>query len=72
MIGADQVTVIAKIATPDRLDRAAEQGIDVAEVEAAPRRAGRRGTPPGRTPSRDYLRQLDPDGPEPDPTDERS
>ncbi|SEO40554.1 HNH endonuclease signature motif containing protein [Trujillonella endophytica] len=73
VLGADQVTVIAKIATPLHLDLAATRGIDVAAVEAALVELAGRGTHRDlELAVADYLAKLDPDGPEPDPTEERS
>ena len=72
-VNADQVDVIATIATPDNLDRAAAQGIDLPEIESAAVRVAT--TLPYdklRTVVGTYLARLDPDGREPDPTEERS
>ncbi len=72
-IGADQVEVIAQIVKPAHLELAAAQGIDVAAVEAALVELACRGT--HRDLQRavgEYLAKLDPDGPEPDPTEERA
>ena len=72
-LGADQVEVIATIATPGNLGRAAEQDIDLAEVEAALVTVATHGTHRDlRLAVADYLAKLDPDGPEPDPTEERA
>ena len=72
-ITGDQVEVIAEVVKPENLDRAAAQDIDLPVIEEAfllvpttrPHDDLRRvvGT---------YLARLDPDGTEPDPTDERS
>ena len=72
-ISAEAVTAIAPIATPDRLARAAEQGVDVAEIAAtlavlATEVSHRR----LREAVGFYTRHLDPDGTEPDPTEGRS
>src|SRR3954447_26674720 len=69
LIGADQVTAIAPIAAPERLERAAAAGVDVAAVEAelvavAARLPHQR----LRAAVHYYTARLDPDGPEPDPT----
>src|SRR4051812_10101211 len=69
LIGADQVTTIAPIGTPERLERAAAQGVDVAAVEAelvavAARLPHQR----LRAAVYYYTAHLNPDGPEPDPT----
>ncbi len=72
-MGADQVEVIAQIAKPAHLELAAAQGIDVGAVEAALVELACRGT--HRDLQRavgEYLAKLDPDGPEPDPTEERA
>jgi hypothetical protein len=72
-LGCDQVEVIARIATPANLVRAAEQGIDVGAVEAALVVVATRGTHRDLTVAvHDYLARLDPDGPEPDPTQDRA
>jgi hypothetical protein len=72
-ISAEAVTAIAPVATPERLTRAAEQGVDVAEVAAtlavlATEVSHRR----LREAVGFYTRHLDPDGAEPDPTEGRS
>ena len=72
-ITAGQVEVIARISTPDALQKAADQGLDLEGIERAlvdvavahPHRQLQRVV--GH-----YLTQLDPDGPEPDPTEGRS
>ncbi|MGY1745606.1 DUF222 domain-containing protein [Blastococcus sp. SYSU D00695] len=73
VIGADQVELIAQIVKPAHLQLAEAQGIDVPAVETALVELACRGT------HRDlqqavgmYLAQLDPDGPEPDPTEDRA
>ncbi|MGY1771167.1 DUF222 domain-containing protein [Blastococcus sp. SYSU D00813] len=71
-LGSDQVEVIAKIAEPANLARATAQGIDLAEVEAALVTLAIHGTHRDlRLAVADYLAKLDPDGPEPDPTEQR-
>ena len=69
----DQVEVLAPICTPAVLEKAAAAGIDLAAIEAALLAVAVAG------PHRDlqkavgaYLAALDPDGPEPDPTEGRS
>ncbi len=72
-VGADQVEVIAQIVKPAHLELAAAQGIDIGAVEAALVELACRGT--HRDLQRavgEYLAKLDPDGPEPDPTEERA
>jgi hypothetical protein len=73
LITADQVAVLAPVTHPENLLRAAEQGIDLAELDRALADVA-------TTTVHDQLRQviahylarLDPDGPEPDPTEGRS
>src|SRR4051794_19519394 len=73
VISAEQVAVIAPVVSPEALDLAAAQGVDVAGVDAALAEVA-------STASHDvlrravhhYLARLDPDGPEPDPTEARS
>ena len=73
LINADQVEVLAEVATPAALDKASAAGIDFAAIEAAFVAVA------VGAPHRDlqkavgaYLAALDPDGPEPDPTEGRS
>jgi hypothetical protein len=70
---ADQVDTIAVIATPENLDKAAAQGIDLDVIERA--LVAIAVTQPYRTLQVEvggYLARLDPDGREPDPTEQRS
>src|SRR5215218_9939962 len=70
---ADQVEVLAELVAPDNLDRAAAQDIDLAVVERA--LVDLATSQPYRTLQvavGTYLARLDPDGREPDPTDDRS
>jgi hypothetical protein len=70
---ADQVDTIAVIAQPEHLERATAQGIDLAVVEQA--LVDIATSQPYRTLQvavGTYLARLDPDGREPDPTEERS
>ena len=72
-ITPDQVDAIAVIAAPENLDRAAAQDIDLGVVEQA--LVDIATSQPYRTLQvavGTYLARLDPDGREPDPTDERS
>ena len=71
MITADQVAVAAQVATPARLARAAEQGVDVHGFDEALAEAAINS--PARLPEvvQLVLAALDPDGPEPDPTEGR-
>ena len=72
-VTAEQVAVIAPVAAADRRAAALAQGIDLSEVDqtltavAAERRIEQL-----TRVVHHYLARLDPDGPEPDPTDERS
>ncbi|RBY85115.1 DUF222 domain-containing protein [Blastococcus sp. TF02A-26] len=72
-LGADQVEVIAKIIEPAHLDKATAQGIDVREVETALVTVALHGTHRDlQLAVGEYLAKLDPDGTEPDPTEERA
>jgi hypothetical protein len=68
MVTAEQVTVIAAVTRPRHLTAAAEQGVDVAEVDGvlAEVAATARHDRLGRV-VHHYLARLDPDGTEPDP-----
>ncbi|WP_344690665.1 DUF222 domain-containing protein, partial [Blastococcus jejuensis] len=73
LVNADQVAVIAPVAQPENLAKAADQGIDLGAVDtvlaqtATAHRHDRL-----RQVVQHYLARLDPDGPEPDPTEGRS
>ena len=72
-VPAEQVAVIAPVVEPEHLAAAAEQQIDLAAVDAT--LAGVAATRPYAELAqvvRHYVGRLDPDGPEPDPTDGRS
>jgi hypothetical protein len=72
-VTAGQVEVIARIVTPDALTKAADQGLDLAEIEQV--LVDVAVTQPYRQLQKTvghYLEHLDPDGPEPDPTEGRS
>ncbi len=72
-ISAEAVAAIALVATPDRLARAAEQGVDVTEVaETLAVLATQVSHSSLREAVDFYIRHLDPDGAEPDPTEGRS
>ena len=72
-LGADQVHVIAKIAEPANLARAVALDIDLPAVEAVLVNLAIHGTHADlRLAVADYLAKLDPDGPEPDPTEGRA
>ena len=70
---AEQVAVLAPVTTAKNLAAAAEQGVDLAEVDAvlAETAATRQHGALGRV-VHHYLARLDPDGTEPDPTEDRS
>jgi hypothetical protein len=72
-ITAEQVAVIAPVASPANLAAAAGQGVDMAEVDRllADTAATREHAHLGQV-VHHYLARLDPDGPEPDPTEGRS
>jgi len=72
-ITADQVAAIAPVTRPEHLAAAAEQAVDLAEVDAV--LAETAATRPHAVLAQvvhHYLERLDPDGPEPDPTEGRS
>jgi hypothetical protein len=72
-ITAGQVVLAAQVAEPERLAAAAERGIDVAVIDEA--LAATAASAPHATVKLavgHYLACLDPDGPEPDPTEGRS
>jgi len=73
VVTAEQVAVLAPIATPKNLATAAEQGVDLGEVDRvlAETAATRPHVQLGRV-VHHYLSRLDPDGTEPDPTEGRS
>ncbi|RBY80820.1 endonuclease [Geodermatophilus sp. TF02-6] len=71
-VTADQVAVVAPVVTPENLERAAGQQVELAEVDAALTTVA--ATQLYRTLGQavhHYLAGLDPDGPEPDPTEGR-
>jgi hypothetical protein len=70
-ITADQVAVAAQVAAPARLAQAAEQGVDLRGFDEALAEAAINS--PARLPEvvELVLAALDPDGPEPDPTEGR-
>src|SRR3954454_14421853 len=73
LITAEQVAVMAKVTRPEQLGAAADQGVELAEVDLvlAEVAATRQHVQLGRVVGH-YLARLDPDGPEPDPTEGRS
>jgi hypothetical protein len=73
VISAEQVAVIAPVVTPEALDKAAAQGVVLAEVDTVLAEvASTRPYDELRRVVHHYLARLDPDGPEPDPTEGRS
>jgi hypothetical protein len=71
-VTAGQVGEIAKVAEPDNVAAAAAQGVDLAEVDAALAAiASTRTHAELAQVVAGYLARLDPDGPEPDPTEGR-
>jgi hypothetical protein len=73
MVTAEQVSVIAPVTRPENVVAAAEQGVDLLAVDAALAAvaATRQHADLGKV-VHHYLSRLDPDGPEPDPTESRS
>jgi hypothetical protein len=73
VVTGDQVSVLAPVTRPENLTAAAEQGIDLGEVDRllAQTAATQRHEILGQV-VQHYLSRLDPDGAEPDPTDTRS
>ncbi len=72
-VTAEAVAVVAPVASAENLARAEEHGVDVAAVDAALARvAATRPHSELRQVVGHYLARLDPDGTEPDPTDQRS
>ena len=72
-VTADQVAVIAPVVKEKRRTAALEQGVDLAEVDRTLTAvAAERAIQQLARVVHHYLSRLDPDGPEPDPTDERS
>ncbi len=72
-ITADQVDTVAVIAAPENADRAAAQCIDLLDIEQA--HVTIAATQPHRKLAEavgGYMARLDPDGPEPDPTEDRA
>src|SRR3954452_7648258 len=73
LITAEQVGVLAPVTRPENLTAAADQGVELADVDLvlAETAATRQHVQLGRVVGH-YLARLDPDGPEPDPTEGRS
>src|SRR3954454_21454512 len=72
-VTAEQVSVVAPVTRPEHLAAAADQRVEIAEVDGvlAATAATRQHVQLGRVVGH-YLARLDPDGPEPDPTEGRS
>jgi hypothetical protein len=72
-VTAEQVSVIAPVARPENVTAAAEQDIDLDGIDAALAEvaATRPHVDLGKV-VHHYLERLDPDGPEPDPTEQRA
>ena len=72
-ITAEQVSVVSAVIGAEQVAAAAEQGVDLAEVDGvlAETAATRQHVQLGRV-VQHYLARLDPDGPQPDPTEGRS
>jgi len=72
-VTAEQVAVVAPVVKPKRQAAAIERGIDLAEVDRVLTAvAAERHIEHLSRAVHHYLSRLDPDGPEPDPTDDRS
>ena len=72
-VSAEQVAVIAPVAKEQRRTAALEQGVDLEEVDRTLTAvAAERHIQQLAQVVHHYLSRLDPDGPEPDPTDDRS
>ena len=73
LVTAEQVAVVAPVAKEDRRTAALAQGVDLAEVDRTLAAvAAERHLQQLTRVVHHYLSRLDPDGPAPDPTDERS
>ncbi|MGY1728115.1 DUF222 domain-containing protein [Geodermatophilus sp. SYSU D01062] len=73
LVSAEQVAVAARAVTPERLVSALEQGVDLAVIDAVLTGVAveRAHADPVQV-VQHHLNDLDPDGPEPDPTEQRS
>ena len=73
VVSAEQVAVIAAVVKPENVAAAAEQGVDLAQIDVvlAETAATRQHEHLGRV-VHHYLSRLDPDGTEPDPTGQRA
>ncbi|MEX5718486.1 HNH endonuclease signature motif containing protein [Geodermatophilus maliterrae] len=73
LVSADQVAVAARAVTPQRLAAAAAQGVDLAVIDAVFTGVAVEGEHADLVAVvQHYLADLDPDGPEPDPTEGRA
>ncbi|MGR7025460.1 DUF222 domain-containing protein [Geodermatophilus sp. URMC 62] len=73
LVSAEQVAVAARAVTPERLAAAAAQGVDLAVIDAVFTGVAVEGRYADLVRVvQHYLADLDPDGPEPDPTEGRS
>ncbi len=73
LVSAEQVAVAARAVTPERLAAAAAQGVDLAVIDAVFTGVAVEGAHADLVRVvQHYLADLDPDGPEPDPTEGRS
>ncbi|MBM7807860.1 hypothetical protein JOD57_003697 [Geodermatophilus bullaregiensis] len=73
LVSAEQVAVAARAVTPERLAAAAAQGVDLAVIDAVFTGVAIEQEHAALGPVvQRYLDDLDPDGPEPDPTEGRS
>jgi hypothetical protein len=72
-VTAEQVAAIAPVARPENLAEAAAQGVDVTQIDSVlAETATVRAYAELKQVVHHYLEQLDPDGPEPDPTEQRA
>ncbi|TFV48180.1 HNH endonuclease signature motif containing protein [Blastococcus sp. TF02A_35] len=72
-VSAGAVAAIAPVAAPGKLEAAAALGVDLAEIDLLLTDVARNQFHPAlRRAVAHYLDRLDPDGPEPDPTEQRS
>ena len=72
-VTAEQVAAIVPVTRPEHVAAAADQGVDLAEVDVVlAETAATRPHAELRQVVHHYLQRLDPDGPEPDPTEGRA
>ncbi|MCU1615375.1 MAG: endonuclease [Frankiales bacterium] len=73
LVSAEQVSVIAPLVAPEHLAAATAQGVELAGVDATLAEvAATRPSAELRRVAQHYLARLHPDGPEPDPSEQRS